>query len=310
MPARLNLVGAPLMILPALIGRNLLPDLVAQNRTADVYVLLVMRLLPAGMVGIIMAAMFSATMAMVSADFNAIASVLTKDVYQRLISPAASERRLVTVGRWTTLGLGVATTLLGTGDRPHPPAVAVQRHGHGAGALHGAHVSAAAGRACGAQAELAGRPAGLCVRPRNRAWRCWRSRPGGCRPIRKMCSGPATIFEGVSLLANAAATVLGMALGTWWFKRRPDEAARVSSFFAALDQPIRPDEVPAVGENPSAPVLGVCTIGVGLLLMVAGLISGSTTARIVDTAVGLVLLLIGLRFRRSRRAHGSGAATL
>jgi Na+/proline symporter len=74
--AALNFLGAPLMILPAIIGRNLLPDLAAQGRTADVYVLLVLHLLPAGMVGIIMAAMFSATMAMVSADFNAIASVL------------------------------------------------------------------------------------------------------------------------------------------------------------------------------------------------------------------------------------------
>jgi solute:Na+ symporter, SSS family len=110
--AALNIVGAPLMILPAIIGRHILPDLIAQHRTADTYVLLVMRLLPAGMVGIIMAAMFSATMAAVSGDFNAIASVLTQNVYQRFIRPATSEHRLVFVGRWVTFGLGALTTVL------------------------------------------------------------------------------------------------------------------------------------------------------------------------------------------------------
>src|SRR5580698_252159 len=71
-----------------------------------------MRLLPAGMVGIIMAAMFSATMAAVSADFNAIASVLTQDVYRRLIRPAAAEQQLLFIGRWITFGLGALTTVL------------------------------------------------------------------------------------------------------------------------------------------------------------------------------------------------------
>src|SRR5258706_7119488 len=110
--AAINFIGAPLMILPAIIGRNLLPDLIAQNRTADVYVLLVLKLLPAGMVGIIMAAMLSATMAMVSSDFNAIASVLTKDVYERLIHPGASEKQQLRVARSVTLALGLLTTLL------------------------------------------------------------------------------------------------------------------------------------------------------------------------------------------------------
>ena len=73
--AALNFVGTPLMLLPAIIGRKLLPDLLAQGHTADTYVLLVLKLLPAGVIGIIVAAMFSATMAAISADLNAIASV-------------------------------------------------------------------------------------------------------------------------------------------------------------------------------------------------------------------------------------------
>lgn len=45
------------------------------------YVLLVLKLIPAGMTGIIVAAMFTATMAAISADLNALASVLTRDFY-------------------------------------------------------------------------------------------------------------------------------------------------------------------------------------------------------------------------------------
>ena len=47
--------------------------------------------------------MFSATMAAISSDLNAIASVLTRDVYFRLINPNSSERKLVRVGRLSTL---------------------------------------------------------------------------------------------------------------------------------------------------------------------------------------------------------------
>ncbi|NYF77822.1 sodium:solute symporter family transporter [Granulicella arctica] len=104
--ALLNFVGTPIMLLPALVARKLMPDFAAHQKPQDVYVHLIFGLLPAGMVGIIVAALFSATMATVSADLNAIAAVLTKDFYQRIIKPAASEQRLVAVGRGMTLALG------------------------------------------------------------------------------------------------------------------------------------------------------------------------------------------------------------
>ncbi len=44
--AALNFAGAPLMIAPALIARQLIPGLVEQGRTADVYVLLVLNCCP------------------------------------------------------------------------------------------------------------------------------------------------------------------------------------------------------------------------------------------------------------------------
>ena len=296
----LNLVGAPLMILPAMIGRHLLPDLAAQGRTADTYVLLVLKLLPVGMVGIIMAAMFSATMAMVSADFNAIASVLTKDVYQRLLRPGASERQLVAVGRWSTLALGGLTTVLSLW-------VAVMRQqslfntmvtvlGLFMAPTFLPLLAGLAVRRLTWQGAFAGFLAGLgtgCVMLAIKTW--W------------MPAGAGYHFEGISLLANAGMTVLGMAGGSW-FARGP-ESPRVRDFFTAMARPIAPEEVPGRRGNPAAPVLGVSTMAVGALLAVAGIFSGSASARAIDFIVGAVLVGTGLLFRRgARRAAAIGEA--
>jgi SSS family solute:Na+ symporter len=290
--AALNMVGAPLMILPAIIGRNLLPGLVEHGRTADTYVLLVLKLLPVGMIGIIMAAMFSATMAMVSADFNAIASVLTKDVYHRLLRPSASERQLLAVGRWVTLLLGGLTTLLSIW-------IALTRQQ----SLFNIMVTVLglfmaptflpllAGltvRRLTWQGAFTGFLCGLGTGSAMLAVKTW-SLPHGIT---------IQTFEGVSLLANAGMTVLGIALGTALSRRTPEERQRVEKFFAAIDTPIAPSEVPGAAGNQSAPVLGLSTIVVGLLLAAAAVFSGSATARIIDISVSLVLILIGILFRR------------
>ncbi len=301
--AALNVMGAPLMILPAVIGRHILPNLVAQHRTADTYVLLVMRLLPAGMVGIILAAMFSATMAAVSGDFNAIASVLTQDVYRRLIRPSAPERRLVSIGRWVTFGLGALTTALSLWI--------AFRHQQ---SLFNLMVTALglfmaptllpllAGltvRKLNWQGAFAGFLCGLATGAIMLAVKTWWHVAG-------TVFGSTYNFEGVSLLANTAATLLGMVLGTRFFPRTSAESERVDKFFVALDTPVHASEIAVKAGNPAGPVLAMSTAGVGLLITVAGLISRSTAARIIDPLVGLVLIGIGVIFHlTSRKASAS-----
>lgn len=300
--AFLNVVGAPLMILPAVIGRHILPDLIAQHRTADTYVLLVMRLLPAGMVGIIMAAMFSATMAAVSGDFNAIASVLTQDVYRRLVRPSAPERRLVFIGRWVTFGLGALTTVLSLW-------VAFTHQQ----SLFNLMVTVLGLFMAPTLLPLL---AGLTVRKLN--WQgafigflCGLTTGGLMLALGKWWSvagvfGSTYNFEGISLLANIGATILGMVFGTYFFQRKLAESKRVDEFFAAMNTPIQPSEIPAKTGNPAGPVLAMSTCGVGLLITVAGLISGSKTARIIDPLVGLILIGVGMLLRlNSRKASAS-----
>ena len=108
----LQIIGPPLILIPAMAARKFLPDIA---NDATVYPLLCLKLLPAGMVGLIVAAMFSATMSMLSSDYNVCANVLTNDVYRRYIRPHASAKELVFTGRIMTLVVGllvIATAML------------------------------------------------------------------------------------------------------------------------------------------------------------------------------------------------------
>jgi SSS family transporter len=99
----LNIVTPPLMFGPAMAARFFLPALEDTNQA---YPSLCVTLLPVGLLGLVVAAMFSATMSMLSTDYNVCASVLTNDVYRRLIRPKASDRHLVSIGRLMTLLVG------------------------------------------------------------------------------------------------------------------------------------------------------------------------------------------------------------
>lgn len=105
----LNIITPPLMFMPAMAGRFFLPELQDTNQA---YPSLCVALLPVGLLGLVVAAMFSATMSMLSTDYNVCASVLTNDVYKRLIRPAATQSELINVGRLMTLLVGISSMAL------------------------------------------------------------------------------------------------------------------------------------------------------------------------------------------------------
>ena len=117
--AALMFVGPPLLFLPAMAARIFMPDVTNYN---DVYPLLCRELLPVGMLGVIIAAMFSATMSMLSSDYNAGASVITNDIVKRFFGKAFSDRTLVLTGRFATfliggLAMGIALFLASKQDK-------------------------------------------------------------------------------------------------------------------------------------------------------------------------------------------------
>src|SRR6266496_2431403 len=109
--------GAFLWFLPPMAMRVLYPDLRAvwpalANPSEGAYAIASLTLLPHGLIGVMLAAMFSATMANLSAQFNLKSAILSKDVYQRLIRTSAGDRELLLVGWITTLLVGGTTTIM------------------------------------------------------------------------------------------------------------------------------------------------------------------------------------------------------
>jgi solute:Na+ symporter, SSS family len=101
----LKILPVFVLVLPGLIARALYPEITGD----DAYPTLVVRLLPPGVIGVMVAALLAALMSSLSATFNSASTLITFDVYKKL-HPDASEGRLVTVGRIFTVvmvGLGI-----------------------------------------------------------------------------------------------------------------------------------------------------------------------------------------------------------
>ncbi len=94
----LKILPVFVLVLPGLIARALYPDI----KGDDAYPTLVVRLLPPGVIGLMVAALLAALMSSLSATFNSASTLVTFDVYKKL-NPSASEARLVTVGRAFTV---------------------------------------------------------------------------------------------------------------------------------------------------------------------------------------------------------------
>jgi SSS family transporter len=112
-------VGAFLWFLPPMAMRVVYPDLrkvwpSLANPSEASYALASLTLLPHGLIGVMLAAMFSATMANLSAQFNLKSAILSKDVYQTLICKSAGERELLVVGWINTFLIGALTTAIAT----------------------------------------------------------------------------------------------------------------------------------------------------------------------------------------------------
>jgi SSS family solute:Na+ symporter len=106
--AFLFFISPAIFLLPPIAAKVVLPALADPEQA---YVALCVKLLPVGMMGLMVASMFSATMSSLNSEFNVMAAVLTKDFYQRFIRPAADDRHMVWMARATTMGVGAIVTV-------------------------------------------------------------------------------------------------------------------------------------------------------------------------------------------------------
>jgi SSS family solute:Na+ symporter len=112
----LFLVGPVIWFIPPMAARILYPDLAAmfpslKNPAEGAYVAIAMKTMPAGLLGLLVTGIFSATMSSMDTGLNRNAGVFIKNVYQPFMRPHASEKELLMVGKIITAFFGIIVIL-------------------------------------------------------------------------------------------------------------------------------------------------------------------------------------------------------
>ena len=299
----LYIIGPPLMFLPAMAATQFIGNIADAG---NVYPLLCVLLLPPGMLGLVIAAMFAATMSMLSSDYNVCASVLTNDIYRRLVRPEASQKELVRVGRLMTLLIGIialgAAFLMsrGTGEDLFRTMVTLFSIATAPVAIpmllgllsrRVTNVSALVGFVCGIVVGL-----GLFF---------W------C-PDEMEFLGEVWKKEIVLFMSTALVTLITMLVVNVFLPMGTGERDRVESFHKRLATPIGQldQDQPAVAGDILSPfrVVGISILAIGLMLLgVLPWVTGSL-AFFLNLFVGGVLIIAGgLMTWRSGRSKPEGS---
>lgn len=100
-------VTPAIFLIPAIAAKVVVPGLADPEQA---YVAICSKLLPAGMMGLMIASMFSATMSALNSEFNVMAGVLTNDVYKRFVAKDSDDRSQFIFARVATILVGVLIT--------------------------------------------------------------------------------------------------------------------------------------------------------------------------------------------------------
>ncbi len=76
------------------------------NDTNYIFLTFVITVLPAGLIGLVLASILSASMSSTSAELNALASTTVIDIYKRMVKPEASEKHYLRVSKLATVFWG------------------------------------------------------------------------------------------------------------------------------------------------------------------------------------------------------------
>jgi SSS family solute:Na+ symporter len=105
-------IGSFIFYLPPLVARVAMPELGhmangLKQPSEAAYVAMGLRVLPPGLVGILLAAMLASSMANLSAANHVVTGIFAKDLYQGYLRPEASDRHMLMASRVASLVVGV-----------------------------------------------------------------------------------------------------------------------------------------------------------------------------------------------------------
>ena len=104
----LYLITPIFWMLPPMIYRIVDPNV----NPEQAYILACQKVFPIGLMGMLLASMFSATASMAIAELNVFAGTITRDIYSKFFKEKPSEFHLINAGRVFTVLLGMATTAI------------------------------------------------------------------------------------------------------------------------------------------------------------------------------------------------------
>jgi solute:Na+ symporter, SSS family len=269
----------PFWVFTGMLARGFLP---AGIDPQTVYARVSVSLLPIGMLGLIVAALFAATMSALASGYNVIASILTVDVYRRLIRPTASEKELVVAGRWFTavialVVLGLALMVAYFHWMIFDIMVIVWGLFIPATVLP--VLTGLITRRLSARGALAGYLGGMIV--------------GVGLLVYNRLMAPANhiAFEAITIIVSFGFTAAVLAASAIWFPATGEAADRASRFFLTLRQPSIATKVDAASPTPIAGrVIGI----MGLALVIVGLGAFSNTRlNRITLGMGILFGLIG-----------------
>ncbi|MFC0877276.1 sodium:solute symporter [Saccharicrinis sp. FJH2] len=96
----LKILDVALFIIPGITCFVLFPNL---SNPDEAYMTMVTRLLPTGMVGMVMAVLIAALVSTIDSALNSLSTVFTMDIYIKKFRPEASQKEIVTIGRVVTV---------------------------------------------------------------------------------------------------------------------------------------------------------------------------------------------------------------
>jgi solute:Na+ symporter, SSS family len=105
----LRIITPLFFVLPGIAALKLFPHL---EKPDQAYLMLVKTLIPTGLKGLILAGMAAALMSTVSTVLNSTSTLLTIDLYKKVVRPAASDREQVTVGMVTGVVVLIASIFI------------------------------------------------------------------------------------------------------------------------------------------------------------------------------------------------------
>ncbi|MBN2290570.1 MAG: hypothetical protein JXQ83_14645 [Candidatus Glassbacteria bacterium] len=109
--------GVSVWAIPPLAVRHLYPDLsqvwtTLKAPAEGAYVSACLAVLPHGLVGVMFAAIFAASMSSIDSTLNFVSGIFTNDIYRKTIKKNADDRHMLKAGRLSTLAIGTIAILI------------------------------------------------------------------------------------------------------------------------------------------------------------------------------------------------------